>query len=125
LVFNDRFQGEVMDKSLQDQLASLVVIKEIQEAYRKEIIHKTNDCIDDMLRDGLLEADVEKVILDAVSIEKVMSATSPRASSPQNTHYVIDGESTKCVKVYCKICSNYHSQTGEFMGWRLTSFCIK
>lgn len=114
-----------MDKSLQDQLAGLVVIKEIQEAYRQERIHKTNDCIDDMLRDGLLEADVEKVILDAVSIEKVMSATSPRDSSPQNTHYVIDGESTKCVKVYCKICSNYHPQTGEFMGWRLTSFCIK
>ena len=114
-----------MDKSLQDQLAALVVIKEIQEAYIQGKIITTNDCIDDMLRDGLLEADVEKVILGAVAIEKVMSATSPRASSPQNTHYVIDGESTRCVKVYCKICSNYHPQTGEFMGWRLPSFCIK
>ena len=114
-----------MDKSLQDQLAALVVIKEIQEAYIQRKIITTNDCINDKLRDGLLEADVEKVILDAVSIEKVMSTTSPRASSPQNTHYVIDGESTKCVKVYCKICSNYHPETGEFMGWRLTSFCIK
>lgn len=114
-----------MDKSLRDQLAALVVIKEIQEAYRQGRILKTNDCIDDMLRDGLWEADVEKVIMDAVSIEKVMSTTSPRASSHQNTHYVIDGESTKCVKVYCKICSNYYPDTGEFMGWRLTSFCIK
>ena len=114
-----------MDKSLQDQLAALVVIKEIQEAYRQGKIHKTNDCIDNMLRDGFWEADVEKVILDATSIEKVMPATSPMASSPKNTHYVIYGESTKCVKVYCKICSNYHPQTGEFMEWRLTSFCIK
>jgi len=114
-----------MDRNLQNQLAALVVIKDIQEAYRQGRIHKTNDCIADMLRDNLWEADIEKVILDAVSIEKVMSTTSPRASSPRNTHYVIDGESTKCVKVYCKICSNYHPQTGEFMGWRLTSFCIK
>lgn len=67
---------------------------------------------------------MEKVILDAVSIEKIMSTTSPRASSPRNTHYVIHGESTKCLKVYCKICSNYHPETGEFVGWRLTSFCI-
>ena len=113
-----------MDKSLQDQLAARV-IEEIQEAYRQGKIITTNDCIDDMLRDGLLEADVERVILDAASIEKVMPATSPTASSPKNTHYVIYGESTKCLQVYCKICSNYHPTTGEFMGWHLTSFCIK
>jgi hypothetical protein len=114
-----------MDISLRDQLAALIVIKEIQEDYRRGRIYKTDDCINDMLRDGFWEADVEKVILDATSIEKVMPATSPRASSSQNTHYVIHGESTKCLKVYCKICSNYHPVTGEFIGWRLTSFCIK
>jgi hypothetical protein len=113
-----------MDKSLRDQLAARVIL-EIQEAYIQGEIITTIDCVNDMLRDGLMEADVEKVILDAASIEKVMPATSPMASSPQNTHYVIHGESTKCVKVYCKICSNYHPETGEFMGWRLTSFCIK
>jgi len=113
-----------MDKSLQDQLATYV-IKEIQEAYREGKIQKTNDCIDDMIRDELREADVEKVILDTTAIEKVMPATSPKASSPKNTHYVIYGKSTKYLKVYCKSCSNYHPTTDEFMGWRLTSFCIK
>jgi hypothetical protein len=113
-----------MDKSLRDQLAARVIL-EIQEAYIQGEVITTIDCTNDMLRDGLMEADVEKVILDATSIEKVMPATSPMASSPKNTHYVIYGESTKCVKVYCKICSNYHPETGEFMGWRLTSFCIK
>ena len=113
-----------MDKSLRYQLSARVIVQ-IKEAYIQGQIITTSDCIDDMLRDGLLEADVEKVILDATSIEKVMPATSPRASSAQNTHYVIHGESTKCVKVYCKICSNYKPETGEFIGWRLTSFCIK
>jgi hypothetical protein len=113
-----------MDKSLGSQLAALV-IKEIQDAYYQRKIIKTKDCIDDMTRDGLFEADVEKVILDAVSIEKIMPATSLFASSLKNTHYVIFGESTKRVTVYCKICTNYHPETDEFMGWRLTSFCIK
>jgi hypothetical protein len=111
-----------MDKG-RGQLAVLV-IREIQEAYLHGKINKTNDCIDDMLREGLFEADVEKVIMDATSIEKVMPATSLKASSPKNTHYVIYGESTKCLKVYCKICSNYHPTTGEYLGWRLTSFCL-
>ena len=101
-----------------------LVIQKIQEAYLQGKIIKTNDCQDDMSRDGLFEADVEKVIMDATSIEKVMPATSVRASNPKNTHYVIHGESTKCLKVYCEICSNYHPRTEEFIGWRLTSFCI-
>ena len=113
-----------MDKSLRDQLAARVIL-EIQEAYIQGEIITTIDCVNDMLRDGLMEADVEKVILDAASIEKVMPATSPMASSPKNTHYVIFGESTKCVTVYCKLCTNYHPETDEFMGWRLTSFCVK
>jgi len=112
-----------MDKRIVDQLAALV-IKKIQDAYYQGKIIKTNDCIDDMLREGLLEADVEKVIMGASSIEKVMPTSSHRASSPKNTHYVIHGESTKCLKVYCKICSNYHPKTEEFIEWRLTSFCI-
>lgn len=113
-----------MDKSLGDQLA-ILVIKEIQDAYHQGKITKTNDCVDDMLQAGLFEADVEKVILEAANIEKVMPATSLLASSPKNTHYVIFGESTKCVTVYCKLCTNYYPETDEFMGWRLTSFCIK
>jgi len=112
-----------MVKGFSEKLASLV-IKEIQEAYLQGKIIKTNDCQDDMIRDGLFEADVEKVIMEATSIEKVMPATSPIASNPRNTHYVLPGESTKCLKVYCKICSNYHPTTNEFIGWRLTSFCI-
>lgn len=112
-----------MDKSLGDQLATLV-IKGIQDAYHQGKITKTNDCVDDMLQAGLFEADLEKVILGATVIEKVMPAKSPLATSPRNTHYVITGESTKCLKVYCKICSNYHPSTDEFIGWRLTSFCI-
>jgi hypothetical protein len=112
-----------MDKSIGEQLAALV-IREIQDAYFKGEIVITNDCIDDMLREGLFEADVEKVIMGATSIEKVMPATSQKASSLKNTHYVIYGESTKCLNIYCKLCSNFHPVTDEFLGWRLTSFCI-
>jgi hypothetical protein len=78
--------------------------------------------MDDMARDGLFEADVEKVLLDATAIEKAMLATSERASSPNNTHYVIRGTSTRGTEVYCKFCSNYHPKTNEFLGWKLTSF---
>ena len=113
-----------MDTKLGDQLTAFV-IKEIQDAYLIGKIAKTNDCVDDMLREGLFEADVEKVIMGATYIEKAMPATSPKASSPKNTPYVIYGESTKCLNTYCKLCSNYHPVTGEFLGWRLTSFCIK
>lgn len=100
------------------------IIEEIQRHYLDGQVIKTNDCVNDMLRDHLTEADVEKVIMDATVIEKVMSATSLLASSPKNTHYVIYGECTKGKKVYSKICTNYHPETGEFTGWRLTSFCI-
>ncbi|MFH1976322.1 MAG: hypothetical protein ABIJ52_12295 [Pseudomonadota bacterium] len=113
-----------MDTKHGEQLAALV-IKEIQDAYLKGKIVKTIGCVDNMLREGLYEADVEKVIMGATSIEKAMPATSPKASNPKNTHYVIYGESTKCLNTYCKLCSNYHPITGEFLEWRLTSFCIK
>ena len=113
-----------MDTKHGEQLAAFV-IKEIQDAYLKGKIVITNDCFDDMLREGLFEADVEKIIMGATSIEKAMPATSQKASSTKNTHYVIYGESTKCLNTYCKLCSNYHPVTGEFLEWRLTSFCIK
>jgi len=101
-----------------------VIIHEIQLSYLQGKIIKSNDCQDDMRRDGLFEADVEKVIMEATSIVKAMSANSDLATNPKNTHYVIHGKSTKCLKVYCKICSNYHPTTDEFICWRLTSFCI-
>lgn len=78
--------------------------------------------MEDMGRDGLFEADVENVIMDAITIEKAMPTTSERASNPLNTHYVIHGISTKGAKVYCKVCSNYHPSSNEFLGWKLTSF---
>jgi hypothetical protein len=99
-----------------------LVLRRIQEAYLAGKVRKTKDCMEDMTRDGLFEADVEKVITDATSIEKAMPATSERASSPDNTHYVIRGTSATGVDVYCKVCSNYHPQTSEFIGWKLTSF---
>ncbi len=99
-----------------------LVLRRIQEAYLARKVRKTMNCMEDMGRDGLFEADVEKVIMDADSIEKAMPATSDRASSPLNTHYVIHGTSTRSTKVYCKICSNYHPRTNEFLGWKLTSF---
>ncbi len=98
------------------------VLCTIQAAYLAGEIRKTKDCMEDMARDKLFEADVEKVIMDADSIEKAMPATSDRASNPNNTHYVIRGTSTKGVAVYCKVCSNYHPQTNEFICWKLTSF---
>lgn len=98
------------------------VILKIQEAYLAGNIRKTYDCALDMIKANLFEADVEQVIMNAYLIEKVMCTTSQKASSSLNTHYVIPGISTKCVKVYCKICSNYHPLTNEFLEWRLTSF---
>lgn len=98
------------------------VLRTVQEAYMAGMLRKTKDCMEDMARDGLFEADVEKTITEATSIEKAMPATSERASSPHNTHYVIHGTSTKGAAVYCKVCSNYHPRTGEFIGWKLTSF---
>jgi hypothetical protein len=99
-----------------------LVLRTIQEAYIAGKVRKTKDCMEDMARDGLFESDVEKVIMDATAIEKAMPATSARASSPNNTHYVIHGTSTKGAAVYCKVCSNYHPRTNEFLGWKLTSF---
>ena len=99
-----------------------LVLRGIQEAYLAGKVRKTKDCMEDMARDGLFEADVEKVIMAATSIEKAMPATSARASNPINTHYVIRGTSTRGTEVYCKICSNYHPKTNEFLGWKLTSF---
>ncbi len=113
-----------MCPSLNDELSPLI-LGQIQEVYGKKQLRKTKDCIDDMERDGLYETDVEKVIMNANKIEKVMSTTSERASNPDNTHYVIHGESTAGVPVYCKICSNYHKTTNEFICWTLTSFCNK
>lgn len=102
-----------------------LVLKRIQDAYLAGKIRKTKDCLEDMDHARLFEADVEKVIMDAVAIEKAMPATSERASNPNNTHYVIQGTSTTGVAVYCKVCSNYHPQTNEFICWKLTSFTIK
>ena len=79
----------------------------------------------DMDRAKLYEADVEKVIMEDAAIEKAMPATSDRASNPLNTHYVVQGISTKGVEVYCKVCSNYHPVTNEFICWKLTSFTNK
>ena len=111
-----------MKSNITSQLSDFI-LKEIQEVYLQGKMIRTDDCINDMVRDGLLEADVEKVIMEANSIEKVMPATSQRASNPLNTHYVIFGESTDCEKIYCKVCTNYHPQTNQFMCWKLTSFC--
>ena len=101
------------------------VLRIIQAAYLGGRVYKTKDCMADMDRAELYEADVEKVIMEGVAIKKVMPATSERASSPLNTHYVIQGTSTKGMEVYCKLCSNYHPVTNDFVCWKLTSFTIK
>ena len=101
------------------------VLCRIQEAYLAGKLRRTRDCMQDMLRDGLFEADVEKVVMEATLIKKAMPATSHSASSPNNTHYVILGTSTKGVKVYCKVCSNYDHRSKEFIEWKLTSFTVK
>ena len=101
------------------------VLRTIQAAYLGGRVYKTKDCMADMNLARLYEADVEKVIMEGIAIEKAMPATSERASSPLNTHYVIQGTSTKGVEVYCKVCSNYHPVTNEFVCWKLTSFTNK
>jgi len=105
-----------------EQLASLV-IKDIQDVFSKGELIKTDDCIRDMIRCGLYEVDLQKVIMNATRIDKVMPASSPRASNPKNTHYVIYGDSSTGILVYCKICTNYHPVTDAFVCWKLTSFC--
>mgnify|MGYP004702249547 CR=1 FL=1 len=102
-----------------------LILRPIQQAYLAGKLRKTKDCMADMDHAKLYEADVEKVIMDATSIEKAMPTTSERASHPDNTHYVIHGTSTRGVAVYCKVCSNYHPQTGAFVEWKLTSFTRK
>ncbi|HBA73615.1 MAG: hypothetical protein A2X82_00565 [Geobacteraceae bacterium GWC2_55_20] len=72
----------------------------------------------------LCNSDELNVITHAETIEKAMPATSARASNRSNTHYVIRGTSTSGVEVYCKVCSNYHLHTNEFIEWKLTSFTI-
>lgn len=105
-----------------EQLAPLV-IGDIQGAYQRGELIITEDCIKDMTKFGLYGQDLQKVILSAATIAKVMPTSSPRASNPKNTHYVIYGESTSGVLVYCKVCTNYHPITDDFICWRLTSFC--
>ena len=100
----------------------VLVLRPIQQAYLAGKLRKTKDCNEDMARARLFEADVEQIIMSATTIEKAMPATSERASNRHNTHYVIHGTSTKGIKVYCKVCSNYHPTTGAFIEWKLTSF---
>jgi hypothetical protein len=104
---------------------SPVIIRAIQDAYFAGKLRKTNDCVTDMDKNGLYEADVEKVISEMNAIYKTAPATSPRASHINNTHYSFHGVSTKGVDVFCKIASDYHPKTGDFMGYKLTSFCNK
>jgi hypothetical protein len=101
------------------------VLRIIQADYLAGKIRKTRDCLEDMARAGLLEADVENVITHADTIEKAMPATSEKASNRNNTHYVIRGMSIAGVNIYCKVCSNYHPKSNEFIEWKLTSFTIK
>lgn len=101
-----------------------LVLRTILAAYLAGKIRKAKDCLEDMARAGLLESDVENVITHADIIEKAMPATSERASNRSNTHYVIRGTSTSGVEVYCKVCSNYHPKSGEFIEWKLTSFTV-
>jgi len=98
------------------------VLRTIQAAYIAGKVRKTLDCMRDMDRAKLHEADVEKVIMEADTIEKAMPATSEKVSNTNNTHYVIRGTSIRGTEVYCKVCSNYHPQTNEFICWKLTSF---
>ena len=98
------------------------VLRIIRQAYLAGKLRRTRDCVEDMLRDGLYECDVEKVIMEATVIEKAMPATSRRASNPNNTHFVIQGSGANGAEVYCKVCSNYHPLTNEFIEWKLTSF---
>jgi len=105
-----------------EQLAP-IVIKDIQGAYQRGELVVTQDCIRDMTKFGLYEQDLQKVIMNAARIAKAMPTSSPRASNTKNTHYVIYGESTSGILVYCKVCTNYNPHTDEFVCWKLTSFC--
>ena len=98
------------------------VLRQVQEAYTVGKLRKTFRCQQDMAQSGFFESDVEKILLDATSIEKAMPATSERAGNPLNTHYVIRGTSTYGKRVYCKVCSNYLPNSDVFVEWVLTSF---
>ena len=59
-----------------------LVLAEIQKAYLAGKIRKTKDCLNDMAKAELFESDVGKVIMDAVTIDKAMPATSAITPAP-------------------------------------------
>lgn len=98
------------------------VLRRIQDAYLTRKVRKTRDCVESMARNGLFEADVEKVFVDATSTEKVVSTTGDKADKPITVRYVIYGKSTKGAGVCCKFSSYHHPGTNDSIDWVLTSF---
>jgi hypothetical protein len=98
------------------------VLRRIQDAYLTRKVRKSRDCVAGMARDGLFEADVEKVFMDATLTGNTIAATGEKVNNPTNTRYVIYGMSTKGVEVCCKFSSNHHPGTNDFIDWVLTSF---
>ena len=98
------------------------VLRRIQSAYLTRKVRKTRDCVENMARNGLFEADVEKVFVDATSTENAVSTTGEKTNNPTNTRYVIYGMSTKGAEVCCKFSSYLHPGTNDSIDWVLTSF---
>jgi len=98
------------------------VLRRIQNAYLTRKVRKTRDCIESMARNGLFEADVEKVFVDATSAENAITTAGDKADNPINTRYVIYGKSTKGAEVCCKFFSYHHPATNDSIDWVLTSF---
>ncbi len=98
------------------------VLRGVQDAYLTRKVRKTRDCVACMARDGLFEADVEKVFMDATSNGNAMAKADDKTGNPTNTRYVIYGKSTKGAEVCCRFSSNHHPETNHFIDWVLTSF---
>jgi len=98
------------------------VLPRIQNAYLTRKVRKTRDCVESMALNGLFEADVEKVFVDATSTENAVFTTHEKTDTPINTRYVIYGKSTKGAEVCCKFSGYLYPGTNESIDWVLTSF---
>ena len=111
-----------MVATLGEGLAPLV-LERIRSAYRDRTMIRTFDLIDDMSKEGLSEADVEKFFDEIGHIYKTEKAHSLKKWHQNNTHFYMKGKSLDGRDIFCKVSSSYHPTTGEFVCWTLTSFC--
>lgn len=98
------------------------VLESIRNAYLTREMRKTPECIEDMACNGLYEADVEKVFMDAEAFVNDRMTVAINREESNLAQYVIYGKSTKGAQVCCRFVSRHHPKTNDFIHWVMTSF---